>query len=220
MSGVPRVAEGPATAGPVRPEAALLDALDGVAYLTSLSGVILEIGVSGWEAAASAAAGRLTLPVSDVLGRSVFDFIQGEDVAGVCRRIQTHVASGGRHLAYEYRCDAPDLRRQMRLSVSAVRAPPGDVRLLYQSQVLSAVERPWMSLFEPERIVAARGAESALPIVGVCAFCHDVRWGEAAAPWAPPERYYAEGGRADVRVSHGVCPRCRDSFDDLLQDAT
>ena len=69
-----------------------------------------------------------------------------------------------------------------------------------------------MSLFEPERIVEMVKADTSLPVVNLCGFCQRVAW-SAAEPrpqWVAPETYYRQGGAADVRVSHGVCPECLD----------
>ena len=98
----------------------------------------------------------------------------------------------------------------MRMLIS--RIPARQVRLLHQSQVLSAVERPWMSLFEPERIVERAQADAGLPDRARCA--PSVRSSPGPPDegrWVGPETYYRLNGPADVRVSHGICPNCLSS---------
>ncbi|WP_293678458.1 hypothetical protein [uncultured Phenylobacterium sp.] len=189
-------------------ERAFLNALDGLAYVTDGEGVVLRVGEPRWDEFATAAAAERAL-ASAVVGRSVFDAMAGEEVRDAYRRIHRRVLdepSG--HFGFEYRCDAPEVGRRMRMSISRVSGPGRRVRLLYQSQVLSAVSRPWMSLFEPQRIVEWARAEAAVPLVRMCGFCQRLAWPPDEGGWVSSESYYRLGGPADVRVSHGVCPTC------------
>jgi hypothetical protein len=189
-------------------ELAILDALDGLAYVTDGEGVVLRVGEPHWdEFARSAGADRAR--ASAVLGRSVFDVMAGEEVRAAYRALHRRVMDNPNgYVGFEYRCDAPDVARRMRMSISRLKGPDARVRLLYQSQVLSAVSRPWMSLYEPGRIVEWARTEAALPIVRMCGFCQQLAWPPDEGGWVPPETYYHLGGPADVRVSHGVCPTC------------
>lgn len=86
-------------------------------------------------------------------------------------------------------------------------APRGAV----QSQLLSAVSRPRVSLFDPQRIVDHVRLDAGLPIVRICSFCHRVAWPvQAPTGWTAAEDYYRLDGPADVRTSHGGCPDCAD----------
>jgi len=191
---------------------AFLDALDGVAYLVDIDGTIVAMGQPGWdEAAGSNAAGGLT--AGTVLGANLFDRIKGDEVRAACNRMHAEVTRGDRaYIAFEYRCDAPDVKRRMRMSVTRLRLPGCAPVLLYQSQTLSAVARPWVSLFEPQRIVETIRDEAGLPIVRMCSFCQRVASPappvEAPVTWIEAEDYYRQGGPVDVRISHGVCPGC------------
>ncbi len=188
----------------------LLNAMDGICYLADAEGRILAVGEPSWTAflrASSAPAwgeGR-------VIGRNLFEAMASAEVRAIYRDIHEAVLTGSRpHVCFELRCDAPDVRRMLRMSISAVGDAGGPRAVLYQSQLLSAVTRPWMSLFDPARIVELVRAEAGLPIVTVCSFCQ-----RAASPaddgveWLDAEDYYRLGGASDVRVSHGACPDCR-----------
>lgn len=184
----------------------LLDALDGVAYVSDEQGRVVAVGRDGWDESARETGAA---SASRILGRNLYDLIVGETVREAYRRVHRAVLEGKRRwVSFEYRCDAPDLRRDMRMSVS--RFTRGGVNfLLHQSQMVASSPRPWMSLFEAERIVEMARAAAGLPIVHLCSFCQRVAWPEAKRDsWIAPEDYYRSGGPAEVRVSHGVCPSC------------
>lgn len=195
-----------------------MSALDGVTYAASAQGRLLAVGTPRWDRFARnhGAAGPER---ETVLGRELFDYLSGEEVRDAYRRIHAHVLAGRPHVAFEYRCDAPDVRRTMRMSISLLELPQTEPMVLYQSQVLSEVERPWISLFEPERILQWRRSEYAFPVVTVCSFCLQVRLpDEAGGRWVEPEAYYARGAPHDVRVSHGLCATCGDRNEQMLAD--
>ena len=148
-----------------------------------------------------------------VLGASLFDRMIGEEVKAACNRMHAAVSLGERpYIAFEYRCDAPDVKRRMRMAVTRLCLPACSPALLYQSQTLSAVARPWMSLFEPQRILEHIRADSDFPIVRMCSFCQRVASpglrAEAPIRWIETEDYYIQGFPSDVRISHGVCSEC------------
>lgn len=69
--------------------------------------------------------------------------------------------------------------------------------------------RPWMSLFDPQRIVAEIRKDGGLPIVKICGFRHRVAWPvQDASGWILAEDDYPLGGPVETRTSHGVCPDC------------
>jgi hypothetical protein len=187
---------------------ALLNALDGICYLTDAEGRILQVGEPAWTASLQKAGVDASEP--SVLGGSVFDAIQSPEVRHTYEVIHHAVVTGFRaHVAFELRCDGPDVRQLLRMSISSVSGPCGQTAVLYQSQVLSAVSRPWMSLFDPQRIVDRIRLDGGLPIVTVCSFCHRVAWPlSSSREWVAAEDYYRLGGPHDVRVSHGVCSDC------------
>jgi len=192
------------------PVSSWLNALDGVSYLVDVDGVILAVSESAWNGFA-AANGAPALTAAAMIGRNILDDTCGEAVRGYYRARHLAVLNGPTPwVAFEYRCDAPDIRRSMRMSISRLIAPGQPVRLLYQSQLLSAAARPWMSVFEPERIVELIRGESALPIQPMCSVCQKLSWvatGQQTA-WIEADVYYRQGGEAEVRISHGVCPEC------------
>ncbi|MCC7275011.1 MAG: hypothetical protein IT561_20255 [Alphaproteobacteria bacterium] len=206
MSSTPRIEIGSITAQ------AVLDALDGVAYLVAPDGTLLAVGGRTWTPFAEAN-GAPALEPRQVVGRSLFEMIEGTEVRDVYRRLHEAVRTRRRpNVTFDYRCDAPALRREMRLSISPVEAGGALVALLYQSQVKLARVRPEMSLFLPELRLGARKPYSDERLVSLCDFCHRVAWPigppRHGRRWIEPEDYYRRGGPADMIVSHGICPDC------------
>lgn len=190
----------------------LLDAMDGVAYLTDRDGVILSVGARGWtEFASDNASPELT--VDTVTGTSLFAAMSGIAVRDMYQRLHAAVSSGRRVASvFEYRCNSPIAERRMRMSITAVTNETGVAAVLYQSQLLTETVRPPLPLFARELRAAKENAASQLPMVALCSFCHRVEWplGSEAGPrrWIEPTDYYRRGGSSDVSVTHGICPPC------------
>ena len=193
----------------------LLDSLDGIAYLTDEQGVIAAVGRTRWDAFARDNVWPAGC-ASAVAGRPLFDMIAGQPVRETAIKLHAAVASGRRStISYHYRCDAPAHRRQMRMAITCVECS-GRPMVLYQSQLLSAADRPPMALFASPSPEAFH--DPSRPLVSVCSYCHAVAWpiGSEDREWIEPEAYYARGGPGDVRVSHGICVRC---YDEVVADA-
>ena len=191
------------------PSAAVLDALEGVCYITDLAGKIVGIGGRNWTSFAQGAGCDDQLSVAQVLGRDLFAYIAGEDVLQVYRgHISEITANPDAHISFLFRCDSPSVLREMRMNMSGIRDGETTVGVLFQSLTLQERERPPISLFD----VAARMKEYfgvVLPIITMCSYCHDVRAPITANQWVRAERYYAAGGDDRVRISHGICPACQ-----------
>lgn len=199
---------------------ALLNAMEGITYLVNTNGVIVSINEQAWQSFAVANASPQLEP-SMVVGQDLISFVSGEEVRSLYGRIHQSILSGRKeYISFEYRCDAPDTRRQMRMSVTGVRNREEVVALLYQSQLLSKVERPWLSLFAPQQIKRHSEQEVSLNLVVVCSYCHCVAWPSSSPSgsreWIPPEQYYVRGGGTEVRVSHGICPSCLEKLSDEI----
>jgi hypothetical protein len=190
----------------------LLDAIDGVTYLVDASGIIRAIGSISWKRFATQNdASELT--ADSVIGTSVFAGIDGTDVREACERLHDSVCQRQRPvIAYEYRCDAPDVERRMRMSISPVAGRGNVVMALYQSQLVAEAPRLPLGLMSmKDRTVPTEADSSDEPVV-LCSFCHDIAWPIGARQehqiWIAIEDYYRRGGLSEVIVSHGICPRC------------
>jgi hypothetical protein len=196
-----------------------LEAMDEVAYTVDASGTIRQVGHTRWREFALAGGAPGLADPSRVLGRSLFGFILGEEVRESYLRLHQVILSGRRaRIAFPFRCDAPDLRRDMWMSVTPIRSGGVPVGVLYRSSLRSTEPR------EPWGFLAARpAAEDAetLPVLATCSYCRSVRAPEWLSPaqdpgpaevedgWIDGDEYRRRGGSDRVRLSHGVCAACR-----------
>ncbi|HEX8568490.1 MAG TPA: hypothetical protein VF699_00995 [Caulobacteraceae bacterium] len=186
----------------------LLEALEGVTYVTDTDGVIRVLGLSAWCDFAAANDAPELAPIG-VIGTSLFDMISGEDVRDAYRAMHQAVVTGARPRAcFTFRCDSPDVERWMRMSISLVRGE-GDVGVLYQSQLIRSEVRPSVALFSRELLLQGLRGEAGRPIVAICSYCQRVAEGQGGGRWwMDAASYYRRGGGSQVRVSHGVCDAC------------
>lgn len=185
----------------------LLESIEGVAYFVDGAGVIQAAGGTQWRRfAIDNGCPSLADPTSAV-GLSICEFTRGQDVRETYRRHMQQVVGNGKGVSFIYSCDAPEVRRELRMAITPVGDPESGVAgALYQSLALSERDRPPVSLFDPAAYLETLKEEADRPIVRMCSFCHDVEVGEGR--WVQAEDYYREGGAAEVRVSHGMCPGC------------
>lgn len=197
----------------------LLDAIDGVSYLTDGEGVIMACGRPGWERALRQADAAAPLPVETVIGRRLLDFIAGPKVRDTYRlHMERAAAMPGSPRSFECRCDTPELSRVIRMSISALpEVAAGKPGFLFQSVVVRTAERVPVALFAFPPPKADQSADA--PFLGLCSYCHDVRFpagsAEGEGEWIDAVEYYRRGGDNAVVISHGVCPRC---FETVVQD--
>ncbi len=190
----------------------LLDAIDGVTYVVDASGIIRAVGAISWKHFATENdASELTADA--IIGTSVFAGIDGPDVRAACERLHDSVCQRQRPvITYEYRCDAPDVERRMRMSISPVAGQGNVVMALYQSQLLAEAPRLPLGLMSMKHRGVTTGVQSSDEHVALCSFCHDIAWPIGARPenqiWIAIEDYYRRGGLGEVIISHGICPRC------------
>jgi hypothetical protein len=195
-----------------------LRAMDGAAYLVDTGLRVRAVGGGDWQRMAASAGLPALADGSAVIGMPLLDFVAGEDVRDAYR---SYIDLLGRNpeltIAFAFRCDAPTLRRDMRMAIRAVVEEERVSGYLFQSTMLEERSRPALNLF-------AFGAEapstSALPLVKVCSYCQRVHAADAEL-WLEADRYYREGGAEEVRVSHGLCPDCYETkvkphFDQVL----
>jgi hypothetical protein len=192
----------------------ILDAMEGVTYVVDQRGVILAAGHSNWNTF-SADNGAPDLDAMSVLGRVLSDSVGGVEVKQSYDVFAHAILSEEQdQITFIYRCDAPEIRREMRLCISPLRHGSAVVAILYQSLIISEQDRPRINLFDPARIAAMTKIPPDAVIATVCSYCHDVRLRREAVgvaeQWVAPEDYYRIGGLSDVWVSHGICPPCHD----------
>lgn len=195
-----------------------LNAMDGVAYLVAPDGTIIAVGQKGWGDFARAVGGH-SPTTAEVVRHSLFDLISGAEAKHAFKAVHKRVATlTTKALTYEYRCDAPDLERLMKMSISALTSQGRLLGVLYQSTVLSSKERVPLAFLSSGEAALNEHRLSKLPFVTICQFCADVTMAAWKGDWVRPTDYYRRGGDDAVRLSHGICPTCeRTRLEPLLK---
>ena len=190
----------------------LLDAMDGIALILDADLRIIQLGDPNWQEFLSdnpppdralyAGSGM------NVLNRRITDFFAGEEVRQTFANLFNKVLLGARpYFRVDHRCDSPELRRDMRLSVSRILTAGKAHHLLYQSVTLTVQQRPPIPLFAVP--IAERCGED---ILTVCAICARIAWPVGAPTgdreWIGPSDYYQRGGGDVGMISHGFCENC------------
>lgn len=137
-----------------------------------------------------------------VLGRRIWEFVDGLTVRSLYRMFFDRVRGDGEPIRVPLRCDGPTIRRMLELEIS--RPAPGTLTL--RSQTLWTQTRPAVSLLD-------RRAERQASIVTICSFCLKLLCGKQ---WLEAEQAVAAmdlfGETPPPELSHGVCPDCLPAF--------
>ncbi len=147
---------------------------------------------NGWEDA------------EDSLGRSLWDFVAGEDVRKVLRLLLRRIRDGVRDVELTCRCDGPEVAREMEVRIAATSSGRG---VLFSARVRSEERRE-----EPQQLLdpdTPRGPDS----VPMCAWCDrfevDGEWVEVEEAARRLELFR----RAKLpALDHTVCPRDRQTL--------
>jgi hypothetical protein len=198
----------------------LLDAFTDVAYVVNANGAIVAYSRRSWDRFARENQAPELADPSRIMGMSMEKAIDGTETRQIYRELSELLWNGTKDaVSFAYRCDAPDVRREMRMTMTPILVGGGVRGILYHSHTVHANPRPAIGLFARS---AARDSDSGLPLLGVCSYCKDVRFpeGDKEGQWVTPERYYQLGGSELVALSHGVCPTCYSAFiKPMLMDA-
>lgn len=137
-----------------------------------------------------------------ILGRPIGSFCSDLTTEGIWRRVLVR-ARAGATIDVRIRCDAPTLRRLLRLVVS----PDGD-RVCVRSSPISAEPRPSVALLEV-------GRQSTAELLGCCSWCK--RWRLPTGGWVEVEVLVSALGLFEREVlpgvTHGICEDCRAAYD-------
>lgn len=141
---------------------------------------------NGWNGAASS------------LGRSLWDFVAGEDVRRLQRLLLRRIRDGVRDVELTCRCDGPDVSREMDVRIAATSSGRS---VLFAARLRSEEDREPQDLLDPDR---PRG-EDRLPM---CAWCDrfevDGEWVEVEEAAKRLELFR----RAELpAIDHTICPR-------------
>lgn len=151
-----------------------------------------------------------------VLGRSLWDFIHGADTQAVYRLAIARARSQDRGLTLPFRCDSPDLRRFMEMTITSL----GDGGLEYGCLLLREEVRAPV----PFRPCGPCAPGRVLKACSICLRLERPSWTElgyagsdGGAAWQEAERVLPVVAALEEGyfppLTYGVCPDCRRTLD-------
>lgn len=136
-----------------------------------------------------------------VVGRPLWDFVHDPTTRQIYRAILDR-ARDGRPVAFTFRCDSPERRRLLRMSVRATGG--GDVE--FRVNTIAIQDRP------PERLLSIDASRSEV-VLTACGWCKKIRLEHG---WSEIEDAVAALGLFEATVlpslTHGICEACRDEM--------
>jgi hypothetical protein len=144
---------------------------------------------------------------TEVIGRSLWDYIQGLDVVHIYRDLLARVRAKAISATFPFRCDSPERYRRMRLMV----VPLNDGRIEFRAMLDAAgLHAELMDLLRP------REGDDPGVLVRMCAWCKAI---EVDERWMPLEeaikkmRLFLRG--SFPRLTHGICDACAIQYAEL-----
>ncbi len=135
------------------------------------------------------------------LGRSLWDFVAGNDVRRLQRLLLRRVREGVRDVELPFRCDGPDVTREMDIRIAA----NSTGRVVLFSARLRAEEgrEEPQPLFDPD---TPRDNDDFLPMCAWCdRFLVEGEWVEVEVAAKQLELFRR---REMPTLDHGICPQC------------
>ncbi|MCW5785022.1 MAG: hypothetical protein KIT39_17025 [Nitrospirales bacterium] len=143
-----------------------------------------------------------------VIGKSIWDFIEGEDLRQIYRHIFKAVRMKQQAAVFKFRCDSPVCRRYFQLMVSPL--PEGE--LMFSTHPIRVVPRDPVLFLDPD-------VERGEPFLTICSWCMKVRL---------PNREWVEleevvnaldllGSPVVPSLTHGICLECQSHVEKKLK---
>lgn len=188
---------------------AILDAFEGIAYVVDLNDTVVAIGRRAWSHAATKNGIFGDLPAEEIIGRNLFDFIEGAEVQETYRRFnRALLAEPDKKIVFPYRCDTPNERQDLRMCISALKVDGSVWGFLYVSTPVAIHRRPAVNLVDFTALMRWANSQTALPIISACSLCMKFAGPDQPREWVEATEYYRRGGTEQVRISHGICDNC------------
>jgi hypothetical protein len=138
-----------------------------------------------------------------VVGRNLFQFIDGSEVRHLYQTLGERVLKTGRTIAFPYRCDSPVIRREMTMRMSR-----DSMLIRYDSAVVRET---------PKELEIPKQTTAAVTLVAICSFCQKFRFPVTSRAWRDLENLPTEAGLpSEFKFTHGICDEC---YAQVLHDA-
>jgi hypothetical protein len=143
--------------------------------------------------------GAAELTEEAVLGRSLWDFVEGKETRELYREIHTRVRSGVPSVVLPFRCDSPSLQRHMRMTIT--REDAG--YLMYESLLVRAVPQRHLGILDSQQ-------PRSRAFLTMCSCCK--RGLIEPVGWLNVEEFSARLQLFEApkvpRLRHTICPAC------------
>ena len=138
-----------------------------------------------------------------ILGRSLWDFLQDSETRDIFSALLAKVRARQSPLSFPLRCDSPDTRRYLRLTLS----PIPDEGVEFVSETIRTEKRTRIGLLD---VTGGKTKD----FIRICSWCKRV---EVPGGWTEVEFAIAILGLFDEsplpQLSHSICPDCREEVD-------
>ncbi len=147
--------------------------------------------------------GAPQLTAAAVLNQSLWPFIQGMETAYLYKKIFDRVRTGVSPVGFPFRCDSPDCRRFMKMTLSLL----GGQAIQFKSQIVREEWRTPVDLLDQSR-------ERSGELLRICSWCKLVYipgqgWGEIEEAVRALDLF----GKPSVpETTHTICPNCHEAI--------
>jgi len=144
-----------------------------------------------------------------VIGRSLWEFVTGVELRRLYGILLSKVRADDTRIVLPFRCDSPDERREMRLTLSSLHA--GAVR--FEGVLVSSRRRPWLAILHP-------GIPHSDQRVVICGICRRLR--TPAGGWEELEDVVETmklfSGPRPPSLDESICTQCLAAVSRLAAD--
>ena len=169
-------------------------------YTVSEQGSIIDIE-GPWDDFSSGN-GCEWLTRASVIGTNLFSHISGDETEYVYQAMhELIVHEPGKTIVFDYRCDSPYIKRDMRMKMTGCR---DGVR--YQSSIIDETLR-----LKP---IHLDYSDAAGPYIVMCSWCKSFHLPNDSE-WKPIEAIFSHI-HEPFWISHGICPSCSDTLKETL----
>ncbi|MEO8200403.1 MAG: hypothetical protein ABI679_07780 [Gemmatimonadota bacterium] len=163
---------------------------------------------AGWTSFARANRGEHLLPEA-VIGRPLWHWIADPATCQIYRALIEQVRQGGGPVRFQFRCDAPGIRRLLRMKV----VHRGEGEIGFDTTLLRSQRRRAVPVLDPE-------SERSRGLLTICGWC--MRLPVPGGSWLEIEiaipRLHIFEGPTPPRLTHGICPACSEAMVKMLDD--
>ena len=178
-----------------------------IRYKINAADEIVEVG-GGWDMFAVENESQPELFSGSILHRRFWDFVSGNTIEHVYRRMFSKVRAG-ETLDFSFRCDSPRFRRFLVLRMT----PLGDGGIEIVTETVCTEEREFQPLFS---INASKAGE----VVVACSWCNKIKTGVNV--WQEAENAVSALGLFEKDIlpplSHGMCDDCYKAVMGKMED--